>query len=113
MLGDGRDEVAGLRLLGVVQADELQDTFDSIKTYGPATSVNTKRGVFVFANSISSPVVQGDLGYDVYVQDNQTVAHSTTHSLVAGIFVGFYQGNTSWVIVDSTAASFAASAATS
>jgi hypothetical protein len=106
-------DAAGLRLLGVVQQAPLQSQFDSLQTYGPATGVDAKRGIFVFANSTTSPVVQGDLGSDVYVQDDQTVAHSSTHSLVAGVFLGFYNGDATQVIVDSTAARFSVSGATS
>ena len=106
-------DAAGLRVLGVVRQAPLQSQFDSIQTYGPATSVDCNRGVFVFANSQSSPVVQGDLGSDVYVQDDQTVAHSSTHSLIAGVFLGFYNGDTTQVIVDMTASRFSLVGATS
>ena len=106
-------DAAGLRLLGVVRPAPLQDQFDSTQTYGPATGVDCKRGVFVFANSTGSPVVQGDIGSDVYVENDQTVAHASSHSLVAGVFLGFLNGDTTQVIVDMAAARFPVSAATS
>jgi hypothetical protein len=103
-------DVAGLRVLGVVQPSSLSSVFDNTAGGAGAMSVLTKRGAFILQNSTTQPVTQADLGANVFAEDDNTVAHSTTYSLIAGVFLGFYNGDATQVIVDITSLAPAASA---
>lgn len=50
---------------------------------------DVRRGVFLWDNSTGSAVVLGDVGKTVFVEDDHTVAHSSTNSVKAGRFLGF------------------------
>lgn len=53
-----------------------------------ATILEVQLGTFKFVNSGSDAVVQADIGKVVYIEDDQTVAHTSTGKSVAGVCVG-------------------------
>lgn len=75
-------DTAGLTGVGRVE-------FDVDNSTGAAGDqvATVRRGVFLFANSTGFPVVEGDLGKQIYIEDFQTVAHSNNNGAVAGIAV--------------------------
>lgn len=72
-------DAAGLRVIG--RAEHNADN-----TGGSAgdITINVKRGVFRFANSVTAAVDADDKGKIVFVEDNGTVAETSTHKLKAG-----------------------------
>jgi len=58
--------------------------------------VTVKRGVFAMDNDGTDDVGAGDVGADVYVKNEHTVADDTTNSIVAGTLV-FFEGATPFI----------------
>jgi len=102
-------DTVGLVVLGRVESNTLDSVFDN--TAGSAGDLNAtvKRKAFALSNSTTNPVTQANLGRVVYVEDNQTVAATTTHSIPAGILIGFLNGDTTQPIVDTRYAFIAGS----
>jgi len=71
---------------GLAGSTELSTADNSSGSDGDI-SCKVQQGVFKWANSSGSAVVQGDVGHVVYVEDDQTVAHSASNSIIAGICV--------------------------
>lgn len=72
-------DTAGLTVLGRCEADA-----DNSSGSAGDISVKIKRGIFGWQNSGSAAVDADDIGKEVFVEDNQTVAESSTNSVVAG-----------------------------
>lgn len=49
-----------------------------------AVSIEVEEGIFKWANSGSDAVVAADVGSNVYIEDDQTVSHTSTGKSVAG-----------------------------
>jgi hypothetical protein len=52
-------------------------------------NMDVVRGIFPFNNKGGDLVVQADMGKKVYIQDDNTVAHTAGALSVAGVFMGF------------------------
>lgn len=72
---------SGLKTVG-----RAEETIDNTGSAGDL-SITVKRGVFLFANSVSLAVDPDDKGKPVYVEDDMTVAESASNSIVAGICI--------------------------
>jgi hypothetical protein len=72
-------DTAGLRVVG--RAEHNANNTDGAA--GDIT-INVKRGVFRYANSATAAVDADDKGKIVYVEDNQTVAETSTNKIKAG-----------------------------
>lgn len=72
-------DAAGLRVIGRAEHD-----VDNSAGLAGALTVNVKRGVFRFANSATAAVDADDKGKVCFVEDNGTVAETSTHKLKAG-----------------------------
>lgn len=72
-------DAAALRVVG--RAEETVDNSDG--SAGDLT-INAKRGVFKFANSGTAAVDANDKGKVCFVEDDQTVAETSTHKCKAG-----------------------------
>lgn len=72
-------DAAGLRVIG--RAEHNSDNTDGA---AGALTINVKRGVFRYANSATNAVDADDKGKVVYVEDNETVAETSTHKCKAG-----------------------------
>jgi len=97
-------DTANLKVLGRVEAGSLESVFDNSQGAAGDKTATVKRGVFVLSNSVANPVTKSLIGNPVYVEDAATVASEGSHSVVAGIFLGFADGDTTQVIVDTTRA---------
>jgi len=73
---------ASTTVLGVAQ-DEQDNSTGAIGD----KSVRIKRGVFRFANSVADPVTKTSVGGPCYVEDDHTVAITTTNTIVAGMIL--------------------------
>src|SRR5215467_14188608 len=63
-----------------------------------AVTCRVVQGVFKWANSIASPVVQGDIWRVVYAEDDQTVKHdAATNTVVAGLAIELDADGGVWV----------------
>nr|DAE96207.1 MAG TPA: hypothetical protein [Caudoviricetes sp.] len=71
---------------------------------GEAHGVVHRKKLYLVANSSTDPVTQADLGTEVYVEDNQTVAKTDAAGMlsVAGRFMGFDTEYTTHVWVEIT-----------
>lgn len=72
-------DTAGLRVIG-----RAEQEVDNSAGIAGALTANVKRGVFFFANSATAAVDPDDVGKLCYVEDNQTVAETSTHFVKAG-----------------------------
>ena len=87
-------DTAGLRVIG-----RAATTVDNSAGLADALSIDIVRGVFRFANSTGSPVVAATVGKIAFVEDNQTVALASTHSVKAGRVI---EVSSAGVFVDTT-----------
>lgn len=92
-------DAANLRVLG--RAEETVD--NSAGSAGDLTA-NVKRGCFLYANSATAAVDADDKGKLCFVEDNQTVAETTTNKCKAGLVIDV---TTEGVWVDTTYAHLA------
>lgn len=97
-------DTANLKVLGRVETDSLNSVFDNSQGAAGDLVATVKRGCFVLANSVANPVTQSLIGHTVYVEDAQTVASESEASIAAGVFLGFEDGDTTKVIVDTARA---------
>lgn len=99
-------DAASLRVIGRAE----QDVDNSAGSAGDLTAV-VKRGVFRYANSSTAAVDADDKGKLCFVEDNQTVAETSTHKCKAGLVVDVDADGTG-VWVDTTYAHLATVAVT-
>jgi hypothetical protein len=80
---DGRavpaSDTAGLRVIG--RAEEEVDNRDGA---AGAKSIRVKRGVFRYKNSATQAVDADDIGKECFIEDDETVAETSTHKVKAG-----------------------------
>jgi len=84
-------DTAGLRVIGRVEEDALNGSGEA-----GAITVNIKRGVFRYLNSATAALDPDDIGKLCYVEDNQTVAETSTHLVKAGRLLAI-EGVDCWV----------------
>ncbi len=72
-------DTAGLRAIG-----RAEQTVDNSAGNAGDLAISVMVGIFRFANSATNPASADDVLKMAYVEDNQTVATSTTHKLKAG-----------------------------
>lgn len=76
---------AAASLITVGMADEKKVNSGA---NGAATVRVRRNGLFKFANSGTDAVVAADLGGTCYIEDNQTVCHTSTNKSAAGQVLG-------------------------
>jgi hypothetical protein len=76
-------DAAGLRVLG-----RTEEQVDNSGGAAGAVFAQVKRGVFRYGNSATNPITQADFGNLAFVEDDATVAKSTTHKVIAGRVMG-------------------------
>ena len=79
--GRAKPGVTATDVLGVGRAAE---TVDNTGGAADAKTVTVDKGIFLFANSATDPVLASDVGADCYIVDDQTVSHTDTSQSVAG-----------------------------
>jgi hypothetical protein len=72
-------DTAGLRVIGRAESDA-----DNTTGAAGDISVNLKRGTYLFANSATAAVDADDVGKICFVEDDETVAETSTHKVKAG-----------------------------
>jgi hypothetical protein len=72
-------DTAGLRVMGMAL-----DTADNTDGAAGDLGVDVKQGIFLFDNSAGAAVDADDVGKLCYVEDDHTVAESSTHKVIAG-----------------------------
>ncbi len=77
-------DTAGLRAVGRCENDVVNGA-----SYRGETYVTVRRNSFSYNNSSTHPLTQANLGGFAMVEDEQTVAATSTHAVKAGIFMGF------------------------
>lgn len=79
-------QATGLKIWGVATKD-----WDATGLANGVLSIDVERGIWPFVNSGGDAVVQGDVGSQVFADDDQTVRHSNNGSTrsAAGVFIGF------------------------
>ena len=77
-------DTAGLRAVGRLETDIVNGT-----GYRGQNYATVLRNSFSYNNSSTHPLTQANLGSFAMVEDEQTVAATSTHSVKAGIFMGF------------------------
>jgi len=82
---------AGLKVVG-----RIEQTINNTGGIAGAANVPMRRGVFLFANSITSPLSVADLGGTALVEDDATVAKVAPNSIVAGKIIDI-NANGVWV----------------
>ena len=106
--GNGRavpaSDTAGLRVIG-----RVEETADNSAGGNDAMAAKMMRGTFRYANSLANPVLASGVDRDCFVEDNQTVASTTTHHVKAGRVVAV---DAQGVWVDTTGATRVPSADT-
>jgi hypothetical protein len=81
----------GLRVIGRAEADA-----NNSGGAAGAVQVTTKRGVFRFNNSTTAAIDPDDRGKIAYVEDDNTVAETTTHKVKAGRVIDI-EGSYVWI----------------
>ena len=83
--GQLADDVAGLRVVGRIEADVV----NGLDIFEGTAIVRAKRGAFQYANSLANPVTQAMVGLLCYVQDCRTVCSpaGSQHQVKAGVVV--------------------------
>lgn len=76
-------DAAGLRVIG-----RAEHTVDNSAGSAGDSSINVKRGVFLYLNSETNAVDLNDVGKRCFVEDDAIVAETSTHKVVAGRVVG-------------------------
>lgn len=75
-------DAASLRVIG-----RAEETVDNSAGSAGDVNINVLRGIFKFANSGTAAVDANDKGKQCYVEDNQTVAETSTNYCKAGLVV--------------------------
>jgi hypothetical protein len=97
-------DAANLRVIG-----RGEETVDNSAGSAGDLAATVKRGCFLYANSTTAAVDADDKGKLCFVEDNQTVAETSTHNCKAGLVVDV---TTDGVWVDTTYAHLATVAVT-
>lgn len=102
-------DTAGLRVIGLTQ-DQVDNTAGANGDLG----VQLRRGVFLLDNSTTAALDKDDIGKQCYVEDDHTVAETSTNGVKAGRFLGFKEGAETecWVETPGALGSLGAYAAT-
>lgn len=81
-----------------------EDDAENTGANGAENGVVRRKKLFLIANSAADPVTQAELGKEIYIEDNQTVAKTdgTGTRSVAGVFMGFDTEYTTHVWVEIT-----------
>lgn len=74
------EDTAGLKVIGVAQRQ-----IDNTGGADGAVRVEVQKGVFGLENSETNAVTQAQVGREVFVEDDGTVASTATNSIVAGV----------------------------
>ncbi len=90
MANPGSDTV-GLTVLGkaFVSGTKVDNSAGADGDKKVTTLQSNGRKLYVYDNDTNSPITQADYLQNVYVFDDHTISHSTSHSIVAGKFMGF------------------------
>jgi hypothetical protein len=97
-------DTASTKVVGVAQSVALVDTFDNSNGNAGDIVVTVKRAAYTVDNSTTYAVTAANVGGKVYVENDHTVASSSSHSISAGILLGFENGDITQPIVDVTLA---------
>ena len=81
-------DTAGLKAVGRLE----NDVVNGLDYQGNAYAT-VRRSTFGIANSAVHPLAQANVGALAVIEDEQTVAATSTNSVHAGIFLGFDQNN--------------------
>lgn len=81
-------DTAGLRVIG-----RTEERVDNAAGANGALAVQVRRGVFLFDNSTTAALDKDDIGKQCFVEDDHTVAETSTHGVKAGRFLGFNDGD--------------------
>lgn len=75
-----------LRVMGILDNQPLLSPANSYTNSGANGSlrVQVRQGTFKLANSGTDAVVQADVGLNCYIEDDQTVSHTSTGKSIAG-----------------------------
>ncbi len=76
-------DTAGLRVMGCAT-----ESVDNSTGLAGDAGIDVKRGVFLFSNSETNAVDADDIGKLCFVEDDNTVAETSTHKVIAGRVVG-------------------------
>lgn len=76
-------DAAGLKVVGRANCD-----CDNSDGAAGAKEIEVERGVFRFSNSSTAAVTRAEWNTRVFVEDDNTVAKTSTNSVCAGVMVG-------------------------
>lgn len=76
-------DTANLKVVG-----RANGTADNSEGEVGGKEVDVERGIFRYTNSTSKPITRADWNSRVFVEDDNTVAKSSTNSVCAGVMVG-------------------------
>lgn len=76
-------DTANLKVVG-----RANNSADNTEGKAGAKEVDVERGVFRYNNSATKPVSRADWNTRVFVEDDNTVAKTSTNSVCAGVIVG-------------------------
>lgn len=83
--GQAKPAASGdVRVIGVSE----EEVDNSTGAAAAISAYEIRRGAFWFANKTGDLVVQGDLGADCYVEDDNTVRHTAGGGIAAGKVLG-------------------------
>lgn len=82
----------GLTLAGLV----YEEADNSAGAAGDITGT-TALGIYKFNNSATEALAAADVGTICYIEDNDTVAKTSTHKVKAGVFLGLDADGGAWV----------------
>lgn len=85
-------DTAALRVIG-----RAEETVDNTAGGAGDLSINVKRGVFKWVNSAANAITAAYLRKPAYVEDNQTVATTSTNKVVAGRIVAVDADGGIWI----------------
>jgi hypothetical protein len=87
-------DTAGLRIAG-----RAEETGDNSAGAAGDLSMNVRKGSFKFANSGTNAITAAMVGKIAYIEDNQTVASTTTNKIAAGRILGIDADLGVWVAI--------------
>jgi len=76
--------VAAADTAGLTTVGRIESQVDNSAGSAGDETVTMLRGVFRYANSATNPLSAADIGSNALVEDDETVAKTTTNSIVAG-----------------------------
>lgn len=81
-------DTAGLRVIG-----RSEEQIDNSAGANGDLGIQLRRGVFLFDNSTTNALDKDDIGKQCFVEDDHTVAETSTNGVKAGRFLGFKDGD--------------------